>query len=128
MNRLIKTTTKLLKNKNVAALNNDWLRSVSSMQSLNFNETHIMLKNTVKEFVDKEVLPRASQIDKKSEYPDDIIKKMGDLGLMGISVPEEYNGTGLDTISYVLTMEEISRGCASCGVIMSANNVISTLN
>ena len=56
------------------------------------------------------------------EYPEAQIKKMGELGLMGIDVPEEYGGAGLDTLAYAVTLEEISRGCASAGVIMSAHN------
>ena len=56
------------------------------------------------------------------EYPADQIKKMGELGLMAIDVPEEYGGAGLDTLAYAVTLEEISRGCASAGVIMSAHN------
>ena len=56
------------------------------------------------------------------EYPTDAVKKMGELGLMGINVPEEYGGSGLDTLAYAIAMEEISRGCASAGVIMSAHN------
>lgn len=98
-------------------------RSISNVQNINLSDTHLMLKNTCKEFVDKEIIPKAHQIDKTSVYPAEIIKKMGELGLMGIDIPEQYEGTGLDYLAYVITMEEISRGCASCGVIMSAHNV-----
>jgi butyryl-CoA dehydrogenase len=98
-------------------------RSISNAQNINLSDTHLMLKNTCKEFVDKEIIPKAHQIDKTSVYPREIIKKMGELGLMGIDIPEKYEGTGLDYLAYVITMEEISRGCASCGVIMSAHNV-----
>merc|ERR1712018_72344 len=66
--------------------------------------------------------PIAGKIDKTCEYPEAQIKKMGELGLMGIDVPEEYGGAGLDTLAYAVTLEEISRGCASAGVIMSAHN------
>ena len=51
------------------------------------------------------------------------VKKMGELGLMAIDIPEKYGGTGLDYLAYAIAMEEISRGCATCGVIMSVNNV-----
>jgi butyryl-CoA dehydrogenase len=98
-------------------------RSISNVQNINLSDTHLMLKNTCKEFVDKEIIPKAHQIDKTSVYPVEIIKKMGELGLMAIDIPEKYEGTGLDYLAYVITMEEISRGCASCGVIMSAHNV-----
>lgn len=68
-------------------------------------------------------MPLAAKIDKTSVYPEEIVQKMGELGLMGINVPEAFGGPELDTLSYVIAMEEISRGCASCGVIMSAHNV-----
>ncbi|CAF0820562.1 unnamed protein product [Brachionus calyciflorus] len=97
-------------------------RSITQMHSINFSDTHIMLKNTCKEFVDKEILPLAAKIDKTSEYPAEIVKKMGDLGLMAVDIPEKYDGAGLDYLSYAIAMEEISRGCASTGVIMSAHN------
>jgi butyryl-CoA dehydrogenase len=102
-------------------------RSISNVTSLNFSETHLMLKNTCKEFADKEIIPLAANIDKTSIYPSDIVKKMGELGLLAIEVPEKYGGTGLDYLAYVIAMEEISRGCASCGVIMSVNNVMHSL-
>lgn len=66
--------------------------------------------------------PIAGEIDKKHIYPIEQIKKMGELGLMGITVPENLGGTGLDYLAYAIAMEEISRGCASAGVIMSAHN------
>lgn len=97
-------------------------RSITQMHSINFTDTHIMLKNTCKEFVDKELLPLAGKIDKTSQYPAAIIQKMGELGLMAVDIPEKYDGAGLDYLSYAIAMEEISRGCASTGVIMSAHN------
>jgi butyryl-CoA dehydrogenase len=97
-------------------------RAISSLQSIVLNEDHIALKNNLKDFVDGEILPQAAKIDKTSVYPGEIVKKMGELGLMGINVPEKYGGAGLDYLSYAIAMEEISRGCASCGVIMSAHN------
>ena len=93
------------------------------MNSLNYSDTHVMLKNTCKDFADKEIMPLAAKIDKSSVYPSDIVKKMGEMGLMGIDIAEKYDGAGLDYLAYAIAMEEISRGCASCGVIMSAHNV-----
>jgi butyryl-CoA dehydrogenase len=97
-------------------------RAISSMQSIVLSEEHISLKNNLKDFVDGEILPQAAKIDKTSVYPAGIVRKMGELGLMGICIPEKYGGAGLDYLSYAIAMEEISRGCASCGVIMSAHN------
>jgi len=66
--------------------------------------------------------PIAAEIDKKHLFPKEQIKKMGDLGLMGLCIPEALGGTGLDTLAYAIAMEEISRGCAAAGVIMSVQN------
>jgi butyryl-CoA dehydrogenase len=98
-------------------------RAISTIQSIHFSDTHVMLKNTCKDFVDKEIIPKAAQIDKTKVFPAEIIKHLGELGLMGIETPEKYGGAGLDYLAYAIAMEEVSRGCASCGVIMSAHNV-----
>lgn len=81
-----------------------------------------MLQKTCRDFADNELIPNASKFDREHLYPKEQIEKMGELGLMGISVPENYKGTGLDYLAYSIAMEEISRGCASAGVIMSVNN------
>uniref|UniRef100_A0A8C4WZU1 Short-chain specific acyl-CoA dehydrogenase, mitochondrial n=1 Tax=Eptatretus burgeri TaxID=7764 RepID=A0A8C4WZU1_EPTBU len=85
-------------------------------------ETHYMLRQTCRDFADKELVPIAGRLDREHCYPAQQIKMMGQLGLMAVSVPEKYGGTGLDNLAYAIAMEEISRGCASAGVIMSANN------
>jgi len=85
-------------------------------------ETHQMLKDTCRQFAEAELWPIAGPIDRSGEYPGDVIKKMGELGLMGIDIPEEYGGSGLDALAYAVSLTEISRGCASTGVIMSAHN------
>ena len=112
----------LLKTASTLATRAVFARSISAVQNISYSETHVMLKNTCKEFADKELIPIASKIDKNHAYPAEIVKKMGELGLMGIDVPEKYDGTGLDYLAYAIAMEEISRGCASSGVIMSAHN------
>ncbi len=83
---------------------------------------HIMIRDTARNFAQKEIAPIASQFDESGEFPYETVKKMGALGLMGIEVPEEYGGAGMDTLSYVLAVEEISKVDASHGVIMSVNN------
>ena len=85
-------------------------------------ETHQMLQKTCRDFADNELKPIASKIDREHFYPKEQIKKMGELGLMAVAIPEKYGGTGLDYVAYAIAMEEISRGCASTGVIMSVNN------
>jgi alkylation response protein AidB-like acyl-CoA dehydrogenase len=85
-------------------------------------EDQLMIKQTAKEFAESEILPTAIERDKNAEFPHEIVKKLGELGFMGMMVPPEYDGAGLDTISYVLAVMEISKVDASVGVIMSVNN------
>ena len=88
-------------------------RAISNMHSITYSDTHIMLRNTCKDFADKEILPKAAKIDKTSVYPAEIVHKMGELGLMGIDTAEKYDGAGLDYLAYAIAMEEISRGVYS---------------
>jgi len=81
-----------------------------------------MLKDTCRQFAENELWPIAGKIDKTCEYPEEQIKKMGELGLMAIDCAEEHGGSGLDALAYAVALTEISRGCASAGVIMSAHN------
>ena len=89
---------------------------------LRLTEEHKMIRDMARDFAQKEIAPIAAEIDADGQFPTETIKKMGELGFMGVEIPEEYGGTGLDTLSYVLTMIEISKACASHGVIMSVNN------
>jgi alkylation response protein AidB-like acyl-CoA dehydrogenase len=86
------------------------------------NETHQMIRETARKFAEDRVAPGSVERDEKEEFPYDIVKELGELGFMGMMVPEEWGGTGLDTLSYVMAIEEISRVDASVGVIMSVNN------
>ncbi|MBI3193397.1 MAG: acyl-CoA dehydrogenase [Ignavibacteriae bacterium] len=90
--------------------------------NFDFTETQIMIRDTARQFAQDELAPSASERDEKEEFPHEGVKKLGELGFMGMMVPEQYGGAGLDTTSYVLAMEEISKVDASCGVIMSVNN------
>jgi butyryl-CoA dehydrogenase len=81
-----------------------------------------MIRKMVREFAEKEVAPIAAEIDETCEFPAETIKKMGKLGLMGMIIPKEWGGGGMDPVSYVIAVEEISRACASTGVAMSVNN------
>lgn len=80
------------------------------------------IRDLARDFAQKEIAPIAAKIDETGEFPIATVKKMGELGLMGIEMPPEYGGGGLDCISYVLAMEEISKVDASHGAIMSVNN------
>lgn len=80
------------------------------------------IQKLARDFATREVAPRAKQIDKQSAWPADLVATMGELGLMGVAIPTEWDGSGMDAVSYALAMEEISAACASTGVIMSVNN------
>jgi alkylation response protein AidB-like acyl-CoA dehydrogenase len=79
------------------------------------------IKEMVADFVDEEVVPRASEIDHEDEFPWDLVEEMGDLGLMGAPFPEEYGGAGLDYHAYPIALEEIARGSGGLGTIMAAH-------
>jgi len=86
------------------------------------SKEHVMLRNAARDFAQKEILPIAAEFDESGEFPYTTVKKMGEMGLMGIEIPEEYGGAGMDTLSYVLALEEICKVDAAHGVIMSVNN------
>lgn len=86
------------------------------------SEEHIMIRDAARDFAKAELLPEVIERDETQTFPHEQIKKMGALGFMGMMVAPEYGGGGMDTISYVLAIEEISKIDASAGVIMSANN------
>ena len=89
---------------------------------LQLSEEHIMIQNEARKFAQEVIAPVAEHFDQTGEFPSETVKQMGELGLMGIEVPEEYGGVEMDTLSYVLAIEEISKADASHGVIMSVNN------
>ena len=85
-------------------------------------EEQQMVKEMVARFVNEEIKPAAEELDRTHRHPQEICRKLGEMGLMGVSVPTEYGGAGMDNVTYVMALIEISRGCASCGVITSVNN------
>ncbi|HSL83502.1 MAG TPA: acyl-CoA dehydrogenase [Thermoanaerobaculia bacterium] len=86
------------------------------------SEDQKLLQETVRRFAEEVVRPRAKEIDETGEFPRAFYDQAGELGLAGVSVPEEYGGAGMDVVSYCLVIEEISRVCATSGVILSVNN------
>lgn len=86
------------------------------------DEEKKMLMEGISAFAKGEVAPKAAELDQTGDFPTDIVKQMGEMGLMGMMVPEQWGGSGMDTVSYAMAMEEISAACASTGVIMSVNN------
>jgi butyryl-CoA dehydrogenase len=89
---------------------------------IQLTEEQLLLRDNVRRFADEVVRPRAKEIDRTGEFPLSFFNQAGELGLAGVAVPEEYGGGGMDTLSYSLVIEEISRVCASSGVILSVNN------
>ena len=91
---------------------------------MNFDltEDQKMIMESAREFAQAEIAPTAVERDIKAEFPAEIVKKIGELGFLGMMVPPEFGGAGLDTMSYVLAMIEVSKVDASVGVIMSVNN------
>jgi butyryl-CoA dehydrogenase len=93
---------------------------------LTLTDEQKMIQQMARDFAQSEVQPRAKELDKTGQWPTDLVKRLGELGLMGVAVPEEYGGAGADYVSYALAMEEISAACASVGVIMSVNNSLAS--
>jgi len=85
-------------------------------------EEQLLIQKAARDFAEREIVPKAKDLDKSGRWPTEIVARMAELGFLGMMVPTEHGGAGLDAISYVLAMEEVSRACASCGVIMSVNN------
>lgn len=88
----------------------------------NLTEEHIMIRDAARDFAQTELLPGVIERDNKQEFPQELVKKMGDLGFMGIMVDPKYGGSGMDSTSYVLIMEELSKIDASASVMVSVNN------
>src|SRR5574342_561898 len=86
------------------------------------SEEHKMIRDAARDFAQREIVPVAAEFDESGEFPHATIQKMGEMGFMGIEMPEEYGGAGMDTLAYVLALAEICRADAAHGVIMSVNN------
>lgn len=85
-------------------------------------DEHEMIRQAARDFAQNEIAPIAAEFDESGEFPSKTIKKMSEMGFMGIEVPEQYGGAGMDTLAYVLALEEISKADAAHGTIMSVNN------
>jgi butyryl-CoA dehydrogenase len=87
-----------------------------------YTDEQLAVRDMARKFAQNEVKPVAARLDEEAEYPGSLVAQLADLGLMGVAIPPEYGGSGMDYVSYVLAMEEISAACAGTGVIMSVNN------
>lgn len=92
--------------------------------SFELTEEQKMIRAMVREFARTEILPTAAKRDRTKEFPRENLRKMGELGLLGMNVPAEYNGAGVDTVSYSVALQEIAYACASTAVIMSVHNSV----
>jgi short/branched chain acyl-CoA dehydrogenase len=86
-----------------------------------------MIRDLARDFAQNEIAPRAEHFDKAKEFPYEIVQKMGELGFMGLPIPERYGGAGADTLTYAIAVEEISRGDASVGITMAAHTSLGTM-
>ena len=90
------------------------------------SEEQQLLRESLRDFAQREIAPRAATYDQANEFPWDNVQKMRELGLFGMIFPPEYGGSGLDTLSYVIAVEEISRACASTGITLAAHVSLGT--
>jgi len=81
-----------------------------------------MVREMVRKFAEAQIKPIAAELDRTHRHPEEICRQLGEMGLMGVAVPTEYDGAGMDNVTYVMALIEISKACASCGVIASVNN------
>ena len=81
-----------------------------------------MVRDMVRKFAEGRIKPIAAELDRTHRHPEEICRQLGEMGLMGVAVPTEYEGAGMDNVTYVMALIEISKACASCGVITSVNN------
>ena len=92
------------------------------MQAL--SEEQELIVGTVRKFVDKEVMPVASEMEHRNEYPHDLVRQMKEMGLFGLNVPEEYGGAGVDTTTFAMIFEEISRGWLGLAGVLGTHSVM----
>jgi butyryl-CoA dehydrogenase len=89
---------------------------------LRLTEEQVQVRDLCRQFADEELRPNARRWDERHEFPREAVRKLGELGLMGVAVPPEWGGAGMDHVAYAVAIEELSRGCAGTGVIVSVNN------
>lgn len=91
---------------------------------LKLTDTQIAARETAREFAEKKLMPKAAEMDAEEKFPEAAIKELGDLGLLGMMIPESHGGAGLDAVSYALAIMEVARADASTAVILSVNNLV----
>ena len=89
---------------------------------MRISKEHEEFQKRIREFAEKEIEPKAKELDETGKFPFDTVKKLGEMGILGMVVPKEYGGSGYDTLSYSIAVEEISRVCGSTGITVAAHN------
>ena len=97
------------------------------MKSIYLNDQHISIRDMVREFSKTEIEPFIDKLDANEEFPSEIVRKMGELGLMGMIIPEKYGGSGLDMISYVTAIIELAKVDASVAITMAAHTSLGSM-
>jgi short-chain 2-methylacyl-CoA dehydrogenase len=95
--------------------------------NLDLTEEHELLRRTVRDFAVERVAPVAEELDREHRFPYELVRQMAELGLMGMTIPEEYGGTGADTVSYAIAVEELTRVDSSVAITMAAHHSLGTL-
>ena len=89
-----------------------------------YSEKQLEIKAMLRDFAEREIAPILDKMDRDAEYPLETVKKLGKMGIMGMPFPKEYGGSGLDYVTYVMAVEEISKVCPSHGVIVQTHNAL----
>jgi alkylation response protein AidB-like acyl-CoA dehydrogenase len=92
--------------------------------NFDLSEDQARIRDAVREFAENEIAPGVEERERNETFPHDVVRRLGEMGILGMMVPEEYGGAGLDALSYILAVEELARVCASTAVIMSVNNSV----
>ncbi|MCK4717127.1 MAG: acyl-CoA dehydrogenase [Thermoplasmata archaeon] len=96
--------------------------------NFDYTEEQLMVQNTARDFAEKEIKPQAAEYDEEEKFNRELYRKMGQVGLMGMTIPKEYGGAGVGKLSYVLALEEVARACGSTALTMEAHNSLSMLH
>src|SRR5437764_5109087 len=96
---------------------------------MNFDltEEHELVRSTVRQFAEQRVAPVAEELDREARFPYELVSELADLGLMGMTIPEEYGGAGTDTVSYAIAIEELTRIDSSVAITVAAHHSLGTL-
>ena len=95
--------------------------------NFDLDQEHELIRSTVREFAQERVAPIAEEIDREGRFPYELVAELGDLGLMGMTIPEEYGGAGADTVSYAIAIEELTRVDSSVAITVAAHTSLGTM-